>query len=302
MMHNCSTMRSALSWDDLRVFLAVHRAGSHRAAARGLRVDATTVGRRLAALERALGARLFDRTPAGLELTGAGAALQVRAARVEEELIAAEREIGGADARVHGSVRLTASDGILHAVVMPMLATLRRAHPDLVLELRADARDLDLSRREADVALRLSRPNQASLVAVKLGSMRMGMYASAAYLTRRGTPRSAADLAEHDFVGFDASLDDVPQVRWLRRLVRSPRWVVRATTVTPQVLACAEGAGIALLAAPVARRDPRLVAVLPSLAPRPRELWGVVHQDMRRSARVAAVLEWLRVATAALDA
>jgi len=293
--------REAFSWDDLRVFLAVHRRGSHGGAARLLGVDATTVGRRIGALERALGARLFDRTPAGLEPTPAGAALHSHAARVEEELLAAERELGGADARVHGSVRLTASDGLLHAVVLPALDGLRRAHPGLVLELRADTRELDLSRREADVALRLVRPKQPSLVAVRLGAMRMGLYASRSYLARRGTPRSAGDLAEHDFIGFDASLDDVPHVRWLRRLVRAPRWVVRATTVTPQVLACAEGAGLALLGTVVAAREPRLLPVLQSLAPRPRDVWGVVHQDLRRSARVVAVLDWLRSAASMLD-
>jgi DNA-binding transcriptional LysR family regulator len=295
-------VREAVSWDDLRVFLAVHQRGSHGGAARLLGVDPTTVGRRIAGLERALGARLFDRTPAGLEPTPAGAALHARAARVEEEVLAAERELGGADARVTGSVRLTASDGLLHAVVLPAIEALRRAHPDLLLELRADTRELDLSRREADVALRLARPKQPSLVAVRLGAMHMGLYASRGYLARRGTPRSAADLAAHDFIGFDASLDDVPQVRWLRRLVRAPRWVVRATTVTPQVIACAEGAGLALLAAVVAQREPRLVPVLPSLAPRPREVWGVVHQDLRRSARVIAVLDWLRSAASQLDA
>jgi DNA-binding transcriptional LysR family regulator len=284
---------AASSWDDLRVLLAVHRKGSHGGAARLLGVDPTTIGRRLAALEQALDTRLFDRTPAGLVATDAGAALAARAARVEEEVLAAEREIGGANARLEGPVRITASDGILHWVVVPALADLRREHPGVVVELRADTRALDLSRREADVAIRLARPKEPSLVARRLGAMSMGLYASRAYLERRRAPRTIADLAEHDFVGFDASLDALPQARWLRTLVRAPRWVVRATTTTAQVAACAEGLGIALLASFIAPREPRLVPVLPSRAPAPRDAWLAVHEDMKRSARVRAVLAWL---------
>jgi len=291
---------ATFSWDDLRVALAVQRRRSHGGAAKALSVDPSTVGRRIAALERALGSRLFDRTPSGLTPTGAGEALLSRAARVEEEALAVERELGGADARVTGTVRLTASDGVLHHLLLPALDTLRRAHPGLVLELRPDTAALDLARREADVAVRLFRPRGASLVASRLGTLHHGLYASPAYLARRGTPRSAADLAAHDLVGFDPTMDGSPQARRLRQLVPAPRWAVRATTTTPQVLACLEGAGIAMLGTFIARREPRLVAVLPSLALPSRDVWLVVHQDLRRSARVAAVMAWLRAAAEGL--
>lgn len=282
------------SWDDLRVFLAVQRRGSHGGAARLLGVDPSTIGRRMAALEAALGARVFDRTPAGVRLTAEGATLLSRATRIEEEALALGRELGGADTRVTGTVRLTASDGILHYLVLPALDDLRRTHPALTLDLRPDSRLLDLGRREADVAIRLARPRTPSLVARRCGSLRQGIYASQSYLARRGTPRSAEELRQHDFIGFDASLDDLPQARWLTRLVREPRWTVRATTTTPQVLACLEGAGLTILSTFVAARELRLVPVLPSLHPPDREVWLVVHQDLRKTARVAAVLEWLQ--------
>ncbi|HEX7837121.1 MAG TPA: LysR family transcriptional regulator [Kofleriaceae bacterium] len=286
---------SEFSWDDLRVFLAVHRRGSHGGAARLLGVDPSTIGRRVAALEAALGTRLFDRLPGGVELTAAGATLLSHATRVEEEALAAGRELGGVDARVTGTVRLTASDGMLHYLILPALDTLRRAHPGLLLELRGDPRTLDLARREADIAVRLFRPRGSSLVARRCATMRNGLYASHAYLARRGLPRSAADLRGHDFIGFDASFDNVPTLRWLRQHVPDPRWTVRASTSTPQVLACVEGAGIAIVASFIARREPRLVPVLPSLQPPSRDVWLVVHQDLRRTARVTAVLDWLRV-------
>lgn len=283
------------SWDDLRVFLAVQRRSSHGGAARLLGVDPSTIGRRMAALEAALGTRVFDRTPSGVTLTPEGATLLSRAARIEEEALALERELGGADARVTGTVKLTASDGILHYLVLPALEELRRANPGLTLDLRPDTRSLDLARREADIAIRLARPRSTSLIARRCGRLRQGLYASQSYLVRRGMPRSAADLRQHDFVGFDASLDELPQARWLSGMVEEPRWTVRASTTTPQVLACLEGAGLTLLGTFVAAREPRLVPVLPSLHPPDRDVWLVVHQDLRKTARVTAVMEWLRL-------
>jgi DNA-binding transcriptional LysR family regulator len=286
-------------WDDLRFFLAMHRGGSQKAAARILRVAHTTIGRRLVALERMLGAELFERHPNGLVLTQAGAALLPRAERVEGEVLAAERELRGADARLEGSVRVTAGDGLVHYVIVPAIAELHRHHPGIAIELRSDTRDLDLSRREADVALRLSRPKEPSLVARRLGAIGFGLFASRAYLEQRGMPRSTSDLSRHDFVGFDASLDDLPQVRWLRRAIggTGPRWVVRATTTTAQVFACLEGRGIALLGTLVAAREPRLVPLLPRTPTPTRDMWLVVHQDVRPNARVAAVVDWLTRAT-----
>lgn len=298
----CNGVSSDFSWDDLRVFLAVHRHRSHGAAARLLGIHVSTIGRRVAALESALGARLFARTPAGLELTAAGTTLVARAVRVEEEALAAERALGGSDARASGTVRVTASDGMVHYLLMPALDNLRRSHPGVVLDLRADAHPLELLRREADIAVRLFRPKGASLIARRCATMRNGLYASQAYLARRATPRSATELRDHDFIGFDASFDGVPTLRWLRRHVPEPRWTVRASTSTPQVLACVEGAGIAIVASFIARREPRLVPVLPALQPPSRDVWLVVHEDLRKQARIAAVLDWLRMTVKHLDA
>lgn len=281
------------SWDDLRVLLAVHRHGSHAAAGRALTVDPTTIGRRTKELETTLGARLFTRTPAGLVATDAGAMLVARASRIEEEVLAAQREIGGRDRRLAGTVRVTAGDGFVHYVLVPALPELRRRYPDVVVELRADARALDLSRREADVAVRLTKPKEPALVTSKLGPMKFGLFASPAYLERRPPPRRALELGAHDFVGFDAEMDVLPQIRWLTKAVGAPRWVARASTTTGQALACVEGLGIALLPVFVAAREPRLVRLLPKLATPSRDAWIVVHEDVRRNARVDVVVAWL---------
>ncbi len=282
-----------MAWDDFQVFLAVHRTGSHARAGRALGVDPTTIGRRLATLEAGLGARLFDRTPAGLVATPVAQALVPRLARVEAELLAAEHELRGADTRIDGPVRITASDGLVRYVLVPALVPLRRRHPGLAIELGTDTRTLDLSRREADVAVRLVRPTEPALVARKLGAMAFSLHASRAYLERSGTPRSTAELERHDWIGFESALDRLPQVTWLRRTVPRLRYAIRANTTAIHVAACTAGHGIALLPSFIAAHEPDLVPVLPRLAGPTRDLWAVAHSAMRRNARVALVLSWL---------
>ncbi|HXK19372.1 MAG TPA: LysR substrate-binding domain-containing protein, partial [Polyangiaceae bacterium] len=200
----------------------------------------------------------------------------------------AEREVTATDDRVEGTLRVTTGDGLIHYLLVPLLAELRQAFPRLTLELRGETRLLDLSRREADVALRFGRPTQVSLLGRRLGHVRFGLYASERYLERHAMPRNLAGLVEHEFIGFESALDQVEQVRWMRRAVREPRYVLRCNGTTTQALACAEGHGVALLPEYVGAREPRLRRLLPRLLGPARELWFVTHQDLRGNARVAA--------------
>ncbi|HEY8923009.1 MAG TPA: LysR family transcriptional regulator [Polyangia bacterium] len=286
-------MKPTVNWDDLRYFLAVHRRGSHKAAARLLRVAPTTVGRRISALEGELRTPLFVRTPERLQATPAGLALLPRAERVEAEVQASERELQAEQATLAGPLRVTGGDALINHVVVPSMGQLFAAHPELVIEVRTETALVDLSRREADVALRLVRPKEPSLVARPLGALPFAIFASEAYLQRRGTPRTFAAAAAHDFIGYEAALDQMSQVRWLRRMIPSPRFVLRATTTTTQVIACAEGLGLALLPVFSAAREPRLRQLFPRQPGPTRELWGVFHADLRRSSRIAAFLGWL---------
>lgn len=280
-------------WDDLRVFLAVHRTRSHAGAGRLLRVAPTTVGRRVAALEAAIGSRLFTRRPEGLVATPSAQALLARAERVEAELLDAERELAGADARPTGTVRITCGDGFATCVLAPALPAFLAAHPGLVVEVWADVRSLDLTRGEADVAIRNYRPRERSLVARKLGVERTALFAAAGYVSRRGQPRTARDLAGHDLVLYDRAFDRQSGQLWLRQLAPTARVAVRANTTTMLHAACAGGAGIALLSSAFVRNDHRFEPVLPSVRPPPLELWAVTHGDLRASARVSATLRWL---------
>jgi len=282
-----------LVWDDLRVFLAVHRTRSHAAAARSLRVAATTVGRRLAALESGVGARLFTRTPEGLVGTAAARALLVHAERMEAAALEGERFLSGADARPTGKVRITCGDGFATAILAPGLPAFLVAHPGLEVEVRAEPRLLDLTRGEADVALRNVRPRERSLVGRRLGVERYGLFAAPSYLARMGTPRTERDLAGHDLVLYDKEYDRLRSQVWLRSATAGARVAVRANNTMTLHAACAAGAGIALLSTAFLRRDTRFERILPRLEPPADDLWTATHADLRGAARVTATLRWL---------
>jgi len=282
-----------LLWDDLRVFLATQRTRSHAGAARTLRVAPTTVGRRLAALEAAVGARLFQRTPEGLAPTAAALALLPRAERMETEALDAERSVVGADARATGTVCVTCGDGFAHFVISPALPAFLAAHPGLSVEIRAGPRALDLTRGEADLAIRNFRPREKSLVIRRLGIEVQGLYASSAYLARRGRPRSPSDLEGHDLLLLDREYDRVRGQAWLRALAPQARIVLRANSTSTLQAACAAGAGLAILSLAFVVGDSRLEPVLPRLAPPELEVWSATHGDLRSSARVTTTLRWL---------
>jgi len=288
----------ALHWDDLRTFLAVHRKGSYAAASRFLGVDSTTVGRRITALEGALGGPLFQRSRNGLSLTDEAARLLIHAERIEAEVLASEREFQGSSKALEGTIRVTAGDGLLAALLVPALGELLSRNPGLRVELLGDARHFDLAKREADVGLRLRRPTEPALVRRLLGPVPFRLFASDAYLARRGRPTSVEELAEHDFIAYGTSLDRTPPMVWLlSHLHRPPR--IRCTLTATVAAACAAGQGIAITMPQVVSGLPGINEILPR-APIPhRELWAVIHSDLRSNPRVKAVLEWAASAAAA---
>jgi DNA-binding transcriptional LysR family regulator len=277
-------------WDHLRFFLAVARRRSLSAAARQLQVQQSTVGRRVTALEATVEARLFDRTPDGYLLTSAGEALLPRAERIEDETLSAERELLGRESRVAGVVRMTAALAFGNGMVVPLLGKLRAEQPEIVVELVADSAVLSLTKREADLALRLGRPKQPELVIRRLGQVMNGLYASREYLARRGRPRSL-DLADHDVVAFDAGGSLNHPMSWFARRARGGRPSVRLNSSPGILCAVEQGMGIGSLPCWMADAVPGIERVLPREV-LPQELWLVVHRDLRHVARVRAVSEF----------
>jgi DNA-binding transcriptional LysR family regulator len=259
-----------------------------------LNVDATTVSRRIADLEAKLGARLFDRTPRGVRLSDAGTRLLPRAQRIEDEAIAAERDLAGDDQRLEGIVRLTATEMLSTRFIAPFLGSFKRRHPQIVLDLVCTARDLDLARREADIALRLSRPRQDDLVVKRLFDIDLGLYASTDYVAAHGVPCfDAPSLASHSVLLFA----DTPGFRrenaWLGERMRDARVAIRCDSVSSVYSAAVAGVGLALLPCHVADAEPQLQRIAIEGAPEPRQVWQAVHRDMNGAARIRAVLDFL---------
>lgn len=277
-----------LDWDDLRFFLAVARAGSFSAAARGLGVTQPTVGRRIAALERSLGARLFVQGPAGQSLSSSGRMMLARAEQMEAAALAAERVASGRDAGLRGRVAVTASEWLIGSVLGPLLGPFVAGHPGLELELVADARHLSLSRREADIAVRPSRFEQAEVVQRQVGVVAFGLYASDGYLAQHGMPDFAAQCEGHVLVAMSESLGKIPDVEWLPQIAARARVAVRTNGREPMVTMAAAGLGLTCLPRFLGDRAPNL-RLLPTPVPGPRrQLWLGVHRDARSVPRVKA--------------
>jgi DNA-binding transcriptional LysR family regulator len=281
-------------WNDLRYFVAIRRAGTLAGAGRLLGVDQTTVGRRLAALEEALDARLFDRTPDGMALTAAGDAIFANAEQIEANVTDLERKIAGEDLRLEGTVRVAASDAFATGFLLPRFAQLRTKLSDVLIEIVTSASVIDLARREADIAIRMrppgTQPGQLDLVARKIGELGFYLFGSRGYLAKRKKPRRG-DLAGHDLVAYDDDLPPIPGAVWLRDPARGGRIVVRCQTIPQMAAAAAAGAGLAVLPAFVADRSNLERAA--SAAIDRATIWLVAHPDLLRTARVRAVLDAL---------
>jgi DNA-binding transcriptional LysR family regulator len=278
------------TWDDLRHFLAVHRSRTLAAAGRALGVDETTVGRRLAALEQALGARLFDRTADGLLLSAAGAAVLAAALRMEAEAATVAVGAAAVERRAQGLVRLTCTEAFGARFLAPRADELRAAHPELVLEFIIAAGALDLSRREADLAVRLSRPARGPLVGRKLGELTVGLYASAGYLERHGAP--GPGLRGHAVVLFGSRPLGIPEEGWLARVAAEARVALRSGSTPVQLAAAVAGIGIAALPCYLADSEPELRRVMPGEKVA-REIWNAVRRDAAKAGRIRAVVAWL---------
>lgn len=286
-------------WDDLQVFLAVARARRVAPAARTLGIDATTIGRRLARLDAKFNAPLFETIGGDRRLTARGNALFGYAETIESAALAAMGEAAADSSSLSGQVRLSVSEGFATRALAPAFPEFRRAHPDIQLDLITASGILNPSKREADMAVMLARPRRGRLVAVKLGDYRLGLYSSPAYLAERGTPGAVDDLRAHSLIGYVPEFLYTPELDYLDEIGTGLDPTIRSTSINVQHQLVASGAGIGVLPAFIAERDPRLVGVLETAAIR-RSYWLVTHSDIRRLARIEAVARWLKKCAATL--
>ncbi len=284
---------SDFNWNDLRAFLAVARTARLTTAAARLGMDHTTVGRRIAALETGLGARLFDRSPQGYALTPHGERLMPTAERIESLTLIAAADLGEADQAVTGVVRIGAPEGFGSYVLAPLMAPLAERHPGLDIQLVAISGVLSLSKREADIAVTLSTPREGRLVSRKLTDYGLSLYAAPAYLDARPPIRTRADMAGQRFVGYIEDLLYSPELDYMQAPDVDIHVSVQSSNLIAQLQATLAGAGLCVLPDFIAAKQPGLVRVLPDAVHLERSLWLVVHADLRNLARIRVVTDMI---------
>jgi DNA-binding transcriptional LysR family regulator len=282
-----------MEWDDLRYFLAVARAGSLVDAARELRTSPPTVGRRVAALEAKLGARLFDRKQTGYALTESGAAIHKKAEEVEEAVLSVEREALGRDLHASGRVRLATSDELAANLLAPHFGEFRRCHPHVVLEVVAQTDLANLSRRDADVALRSARPEQHNLIICRVGWWKGALYAAKSYAAAHNLePGGIRNFRDLDIITWTEEFAHFRGGPWFAEHARDATVVLQANSRRIHYSACKAGIGLAILPCLSADRDPDLIRLLPPEQVFVGELYLVTHRDLARTARVRAVIDF----------
>ncbi len=282
-----------MNWDDVRIFLAVARAGQILGAAKRLGLNHATVARRLTSLERDLRAQLLTRRPSGTELTRAGEEFLLAAERMEAEMVGARAAVGEASVSISGAVRVGAPDGFGVAFLAPRLGELTRQHPDLTIELVPVPRSFSLSRREADIAVTVERPDQGRLVASRLVDYRLGLYASKIYLAENGMPETVEELARHSLVGYVEDLLASPSLAYAGEISRDYRPRFAVSSALGQTEAVRSGAGIGILHAFIARTYDDLVPVMPERQIR-RAYFTVYHESMRSLRRIETVVKFIQ--------
>ena len=292
-----------IDWNDLRYVLALKREGSFAAAGRRLGLDPTTVARRLRAIERTLGARLFERGTEGeMRPTPAGEITAERAEAVEAEIGGLTLAVKGADSAISGTVRITAVPILINRVLIPAVADLTARHPGLRLELVADPHDVSLTRREADIALRLARPGPETgsrIIARRIGTLAYAAYA-ASNLSAPDLPGQIPDLP---WLTYEDGMAALPQARWIAGVARKDGYAqLVANDAEPLLQAILAGLGRSLLPCIVADHMVGRTRMPQDSHPFPaRELWLLTHPDLRHLARIAAVTAWIEATIQRLE-
>ena len=275
-----------MEWSDIRIFLAIARARSLNGAARLTGQSQPTMGRRLKALEHAVGHALFQRGAEGFLLTDEGAALLAHAERMEEEAIGFERELAGHGEALEGQLRVSSSDWFGVHMLTPVFAEFVKAHAQVTIELVTDARLLNLARREADLAFRIQPFAEPDVIQRRLMTVPYGLYAAKG--SPRTLPREGKGCA---LITLDASYRDFPDARWLKQVLPQARVAFTSNSREAQARMCAEGVGLAVLPRPLGDAIPGLRLVKVDAPPPGRDVWVGFHRDLRRLRRLRALVD-----------
>ncbi|MBB4289581.1 DNA-binding transcriptional LysR family regulator [Rhizobium leguminosarum] len=282
-----------MDWNDVRLFLSIARSRTLVGAAPELGISQPTAGRRLRAFEEAMGTTLFQRTPHGLQLTGDGEAILKQAERVETEMLGLLRSVTAEDAELEGELRISTSEWFANTILTKPLTSFAVTHPLITMELLGDTRLYDLSRREADMVFRFQKFDMPDVVQSLFVKVRYGVYASNEYIERQGVPDTAGEGEGHRIVAMDRAHGQLADVPWLLQRLPRATYSFRSNSRDMQAVSCAAGGGVSVLPKVLGERF-GLVELWPDEPPPGRDVWLGYHSDLRRVARLRAIIDHLR--------
>lgn len=282
-----------MEWDNLRFFLAVARSGSLTAASNQLKSSAATVSRRIESLEETLSITLFSHHQTGYQLTDEGKVLFENAEQVEDAVLSLEQGAMTQNTDVSGVVRLATAENFANFLLTPELPGLLATHPGIVIEMVPGIGSINLTKREADIALRMARPQQGNVVVRKLGVLGYSLYGSEAYLRNRGLSNVSGIYDEDEFIVFSEDFAHLPASQWIESVLsgRSPAMIT--SSLYGQLAAASAGIGLAVLPCFLGDRDSSLKRVSSPIESIEQEIWLVIHRDLRKSGKVRIVADFL---------
>ena len=279
-----------MDWNDLRYVKAIADAGNVAEASNKLNLHQSTVFRRLNSLEKNLGVRLFERLPSGYVMTEAGEEFCQAAERIEADISALNRRISGQDMRPSGTIRVTMADALLVKLISPCLAKFRLKYSEIELEVLISKDVVNLTKRDADIAIRTTNKPLETLVGRRISRVAMAVYGSKEYLK---THPNLSNLNRHDWIGFDESIIDSATARWLKQTVPDIKFQYRFNTCMGILAAVKANAGLALLSCYLGDSEPNLSRVSLPIPELEKELWILTHEDLRYVTRIRTFIDFV---------
>ncbi len=284
---------NSMNWDGFRYFIAAAEAGSLSAAASALSSNQSTVGRHIDALESSLAVKLFQRSVKGLSLTEEGQAIFEQAQTMQSSVVKIQRMVQGGGTTARGTVRLSLPEGLGLEVLIPMLDDFYQQYPEVKLVFNVSATTANLTQGEADVAVRLFRPEESDLVVKYLGEMRLGLYAAKSYEKNYGLPKQLRDVRKHKVVTYGEHLAILPENQWLLDHSDEAKRILCSDSTATRFKAALAGVGISVQPEVLAQTSPNLIRLFRSIKLPAHKVWLVYHQDVRHMSRIRAVVDFI---------
>ncbi|NOQ88416.1 MAG: LysR family transcriptional regulator [Gammaproteobacteria bacterium] len=284
---------NSMNWDGFRYFTAAAEVGSLSAAAKMLDSNQSTVGRHIDALESALGIKLFQRSVKGLSLTEQGQAIYEQSQQIKNSIVKIQRVVQGGEATASGTVRLSLPEGLGQEVLIPALDKFYQQYPNVKLIFNVSATTANLTQGEADVAVRLFRPEESDLVIKYLGEMKLSLYASESYKEKYGLPKQLRDIRKHKVITYGDQLSILPENQWLLNHSDEALRILCSDSTVTRFKATVSGVGLSVQPEVLGQTNAKLIRLFKSVKLPAHKVWLVYHEDVRHISRIRAVVDFI---------